>query len=114
VKLKKLVITTFPAWLSSFTVAELLNLKKVFSRPLFGQSGEVVDVLNQLKASGVEADIEMMANHFGVSKQDFINQVVKDIQEEGSSDGSKSLQRISERIDTLRRSEKPKLTLVSG
>lgn len=72
-----------------------------------------MDVLNQLKASGVEADIEMMANHFGVSAQDFINQVVKDIQEEGSSDGSRSLQRISERIDSLKFTRKPKLTLVS-
>jgi hypothetical protein len=74
--------------------------------------GEVVDVLNQLKDSGVEADIEMMANHFGVSAQDFINQVVKDIQDEGSSDGCRSLQRISERIDSLKFTGKLKLTLV--
>jgi hypothetical protein len=92
-------------------VEEMLNLKKVFSRPLFGLSGEVVDVLNQLKASGVEADIEIMANHFGVSAQDFINQVVKDIQEEGSNDGGRSLQRMSKRMDSLK-AKKPRLVLV--
>jgi hypothetical protein len=92
-------------------VEEMLNLKKVFSRPLFGLSGEVVDVLNQLKASAFEADIEMMANHFGVSAQDFINQVVKDIQEEGSSYGGRSLQRMSKRMDSLK-AKNPRLVLV--
>ena len=72
-----------------------------------------MDVLAQLKASGVEADIGMMANYFGVTEQELVNQVVSDLKE-GSEEGGESLQRISNRIDVMKREKKPKLILVAN
>lgn len=72
-----------------------------------------MDVVEKLKASGLEADIGMMAEHFGVSESDFVNQVVSDVQEGNSSEGKKSLQRISNRIASFKQESRPRLTLVS-
>lgn len=76
-------------------------------------NGDFMDVLEQLKASGVEADVGMMANYFGVSEQEFVNQVVNDLKS-GASDAEKSLQRISNRIEAMKEHAKPNLTLVSN
>lgn len=73
-----------------------------------------MDVIEGLKASGLEADIGMMAEHFGVSELDFVNQVIDDLQEGNSGEGERALQRLSGRIDELKSQQRPKLTLVSA
>jgi hypothetical protein len=62
-----------------------------------------------LKSSGLDSDVEGMAKYFGVSEKDFLDQIVKDIQE-GGVNGEESLQRISSRITEMKKV--PKLTLV--
>jgi hypothetical protein len=71
-----------------------------------------MDVLAELKASGLEADIGMMSEHFGVSELDFVNQVIDDVREGYSATGGEALQRLSSRIDSFKNEKRPKLTLV--
>lgn len=73
-----------------------------------------MDVLEGLKASGLEADIGMMAEHFGVSEIDFVNQVMNSLQEDGASEGEQALQRLSNRIDLFKTQQRPQLTLVTA
>jgi hypothetical protein len=62
-----------------------------------------------LKIAGLDSDVAGMANYFGVSEKDFIDQIVKDIQE-GGTVSEESLQRISSRIKKMK--SLPKLSLV--
>lgn len=68
-----------------------------------------MELLEKLYATGLEADIGMMASHFGVSETDFLNQVMDSLQED-SQEKNNSLQRISKRIEAFK--NRPKLTLV--
>lgn len=72
-----------------------------------------MSVLEGLKSSGLGADIGMMAEHFGVSEVDFVNEVIESLQEDGPSQGEQALQRISDRIDVMKKQSRPKLTLVT-
>ena len=71
-------------------------------------------VIEGLKASGLEADIGMMAEHFGVSELDFVNQVIDSLQEDSASEGEQALQRLTSRIDLFKDQNRPKLTLVTA
>lgn len=68
-----------------------------------------MELLEKLYATGLEADIGMMASHFGVSETVFLNQVMDSLQED-SQEKNNSLQRISKRIEAFK--NRPKLTLV--
>jgi|TARA_R110002033_G_scaffold170862_1_gene214547 hypothetical protein len=70
-----------------------------------------MELLEKLYATGLEADIGMMASHFGVSETDFLNQVMDSLKDE-SQEHANSLQRISERIEAFKK--KPNLTLVTS
>lgn len=70
-----------------------------------------MELLEKLYATGLEADIGMMASHFGVSAPEFLNQVMDSLHDE-SQDQASPLQRISERIEAFKK--KPKLTLVTS